>query len=461
MGKQMRTLIHGGTFVWGDSATAAGALVMDGGLIVDVLDQWDPQGTFEGDILNAAGCVVMPGLINSHTHGVTGGAFMPSGATPLQDQVWMGNLDRHLRAGTTTVLNLCGFSGMGNVADADRRHAVNVRGATTHLPHSFQAARLADGGGLPSTLSEGIWSAQSMVEAGAVAIGELGGGQTLGGGGQDLVYLPNAVERATGVRISSMHARDLKEAALGRFIDPDMFTQDAFAAVAQEAGLSGLIEFDGLRKLVIATVMPSVEPARNGIREGVVEAARLGVPAIVHSAAATRRILLEVMNETHNSLPRVMAGHVNHASYTPDEALEMAQRGHAVGWLNEVSTFDLLYRHHAVDTREHWDRLLAEPSLVDIIATDYGSEGHHDELIGAVQDIVNHGFRTLPEAVAMVTSAPAEAIPGLAPNRGRLKKGWIADIVVTSAEDFRDVKYVFIDGVCVARDGALTEGAHR
>lgn len=457
----MRTLIHGGTLVRGDSTTAMGALVLDGGVITDVLDRWDPQHTFDGETVSASGCLVMPGLVNSHAHGVTGGPFMPSGASPLEEQVWMGNLDRHLLAGTTTVLNLCGFSGMESVAEADRRHAVNVRGATTHFPESFRAARLSDGGGLPSTLSDCGWSAESMVEAGAVAIGELGGGQTLGGGGQDLVYLPDAIERSTGIRVSPVHARELKEAALGRFIDPDLFETGAFAFAAQEAGLSGRIKLADLRELVVTTVMPSVEPARNGIREGVLEAERLGVPAIVHSAAATRQILLDLMKETRNRNVRVIAGHANHASYTPDEALEMAQRGREAGWLNEVSTFDLLYRRQAVKTRDHWDRLLTEPGLVDTMATDYGSEGRHDELIGAIQDVVSHGFRTLPDAVGMATSAAAEAIPGLAPNRGRLERGRIADIVVTDADDLRDVKFVYIDGICVVRNGDITEGAHR
>ena len=44
---------------------------------------------------------------------------------------------------------------------------------------------------------------------------------------------------------------------------------------------------------------------------------------IVHSAAATRRILLDLMNETSNQNARVIAGHANHASYSPDEAVEM------------------------------------------------------------------------------------------------------------------------------------------
>ena len=39
-------------------------------------------------------------------------------------------------------------------------------------------------------------TAQQMVGAGAVVIGEVGAGMTLGGGGQDYMYIPAAVEQA-------------------------------------------------------------------------------------------------------------------------------------------------------------------------------------------------------------------------------------------------------------------------
>uniref|UniRef100_UPI0039F062E9 amidohydrolase family protein n=1 Tax=Sinomonas sp. G460-2 TaxID=3393464 RepID=UPI0039F062E9 len=206
----MSTLIHGGTLVTGSGTPAIerGALVLDGGRIADVLEYWDPERGFDGEVLDAAGHVIMPGLINCHTHGVTPGPLFPSAAEPLPDEQWLGHLDRHLLAGTTTVLSLCGFATMDHVREADARHAVHVRGATTHLPSALAAAQRADGAGL--TDRDCLISVEQMVDDGAVAIGELGGGQTLGGGGQDLVYLPAAIERQTGVRVSQAHARRLK-----------------------------------------------------------------------------------------------------------------------------------------------------------------------------------------------------------------------------------------------------------
>ncbi|MCZ9882613.1 amidohydrolase family protein [Arthrobacter sp. B2a2-09] len=462
----MSTLIHGGTVVpgTGNMVVESGAVILRHGRVADVLERWDRDQAFDGEVIDASGCVVMPGLINSHVHGVTPGPLMPSGAPALPDDEWLANLDRHLLAGTTTVLNLCGFCTMDHVREADRRHAVHVRGATTYLPEAERAARMADGRGLPA--QSGHSTVEKMLNDGAIAIGELGGGQTLGGGGQDLSYIPRAIERASGVRVHSAQARRMKEAVLGRFIDPDACDMAELGAAAAEAGLEGQIDLAELRKIIADSVLPSIEPALNGIREGVQAAARYGVPAILHSAAATARVMRELMDgtrgaKTPSAKASVIASHANHPSHTPAEALALAKLGRDHGWSAEVSVFDLLHRKQTVTTREHWDVLLKEPGLVDVLATDYGHEGHHDELISAVQDVAEHRYRSLAGAVAMATSAVTGLIPGIAPNGGRIEAGRDADVVVASAEDFRDVRFVFVGGVCVVRDGRLTPAARR
>ncbi len=457
----MSTLVRGGTVVTGDGSTVVepGAVVMRDGRVSDVLERWEFPAHFDGEVIDASGCVVMPGLINSHTHGVTPGALFPSAAPPLPEHRWMGHLDRHLLAGTTTVLNLCGFASMDDVREADRRHAVHVRGATTHLPNCLRAAEMADGKGLPP--DAGDLTVERMLEDGAIAIGELGGGQTLGGGGQDLVYIPAAIEKASGIRISNNQARRIKEAVLGRFIDVKAINLVELAEAAEEAGLAEAFTATELMKLVADTVLPSITPALDGIREGVRAAARFGVPAIVHSAAATAGVIRELMTDTRNKDVRVVAAHANHPSHTPPEALDLAKLGHDAGWAAEASVFDLLHRKHTVTTREHWDLLLQDPGLISVLATDYGHDGHHDELISAVQDVAASGHRSLAGAVAMATSAVADLIPGLASGGGRLERGRPADVVVASAGDFRDVRFVFVDGVCVVRDGQLTSEAHR
>ncbi|MBT8161912.1 MULTISPECIES: amidohydrolase family protein [Arthrobacter] len=457
----MSTLIRGGTVVpgVGDSVIEAGAVVIRHGRIAEILNRWDAGQPFDGEVIDASGCIVMPGLINSHTHGVTPGALFPSAAHALPADRWMGNLDRHLLAGTTTVLNLCGFASMDDVREADRRHAVHVKGATTHLPHCLEAASRADGQGLTSEAYE--LTVGQMLDDGAVAIGELGGGQTLGGGGQDLLYIPEAIRKASGIRISIDQARHIKEAVLGRFIDVSAFDVQALAEAAHAAGLAEAFTATQLAKLVTDSVLPSFNPAIEGIREGVRAAATFGVPAIVHSASATASVLRELMFEFEGSGTTVIAAHANHPSHTPDEARELAVLGRKTGWPAEASVFDLLHRKHTVTTREHWDLLLCEPELITVIGTDYGHDGDHDELIAAVQDIVARGHRSLAGAVAMATSGVADLIPGIAPESGRLEAGRAADVVAARADDFRDVRMVFVDGVAVVRDGKLTTAAHR
>lgn len=303
----------------------------------------------------------------------------------------MGHLDRHLLAGTTTVLSLCGFASMEDVRQADRRHAVHVRGATTHLPHCLHAAEMADGQGLTAEARE--LTVERMLDDGAVAIGELGGGQTLGGGGQDLVYIPAAIHKASGIRITIGQARRIKEAVLGRFIDAGALNVVALAEAAKAAGLAEAFTATQLAKLVTDCVMPSFVPAIEGIREGVRAGAKFGVPAIVHSASATAGVLRELMLELDGSGATVIAAHANHPSHTPDEAQQLAVLGRKMGWPAEASVFDLLHRKHTVTTREHWDLLLREPELISVIGTDYGHDGDHDELISAVQDIAATGHR--------------------------------------------------------------------
>src|SRR4029453_13333530 len=193
----MSTLIRGGTVITasGDTVIDGGAVVIRDGRIADVLHRWDADQPFDGEVIEASGCVVMPGLINIHTHGVTPGPLFPSAAPALPAERWMANLDRHLLAGTTTVLSLCGFASMDDVREADKRHAVHVRGATTHLPHCLQAAALADGQGL--TAEAGGLTIEGRLDDGAVAPGGRGGRETGGGGGAALPQPPGGKQKTS------------------------------------------------------------------------------------------------------------------------------------------------------------------------------------------------------------------------------------------------------------------------
>ncbi|MCQ0006667.1 hypothetical protein [Actinomadura madurae] len=92
--------------------------------------------------------------------------------------------------------------------------------------------------------------------------------------------------------------------------------------------------------------------------------------------------------------------------------------------------------------------------LVDTISTDYAG-GYHDPILLAISKAVEDGATTLPAAVAMAGANVADAVPGLAPNRGRIGPGAVADIVVADAERLDDVRWVLIDGRPAVADGEL------
>lgn len=407
----------------------------------------------DADIIDGEGMVVLPGLVNVHAHGVTPGPLMPSGGAPLPRERWLENLDRNLRQGTTAVLSLCGLATMDHVNIADRSHPVHVRGATTHEPNALLAAYAADGAGVDASVS--ATSVAEQLAKGAIAIGELGGGQTLAGGGQDVVYLPRAIAERHGARITADQARMMKEAVIGRGLewvddqDMDAAVRRVVAAFAP-GGIPGGLAAEELVQVVREVVVPSLRPALLGIREGLRLAAQHGVPAFVHSAAVTRGMLLELFQTPIRA--RIVACHVNHPSYLPEEAADLVLRGRSAGWVNEADVLDLLDARRMVTTREHWDAVF-ETGAIDLIATDYGPDGAHDGLLHGVRDLVARGVCSLGEAVAMVTSAPADLVPGITPTRGRLMAGGEADLVIAARDDVAMVRDVLIGGEVVVAQG--------
>ena len=77
------SVIKGGTLVTGDGKTVIkNAYVrFENDLIVDFGEGECP--TTDNDVIDAAGCAVMPGVTDHHIHGVTMGPLFPSGAKPL------------------------------------------------------------------------------------------------------------------------------------------------------------------------------------------------------------------------------------------------------------------------------------------------------------------------------------------------------------------------------------------
>lgn len=418
-------------------------VVVEGDTIREIVEPG--YGTYpSAEVVAAEGMLVIPGLINNHTHGTAYGPLFPSGHEPLPAGQVHANLDRHLLEGTTTVLCVDGFITAEAVARTGEAHPVNVKAASCNTPACLEAATITDGGGLTGV--HRAFTARQAVAEGAVALGEIGAGHTLGGGGASYLYLPREIARRTGVTVTALQANELKVAVLGRHITTSAFDRDAVEEALAGAGLAGKLSVEEAREIVSGVVLPAFDVALRGLAEAAAEARALDVPVLVHNAAASMTQVAAIARTD----VRLVAGHSNHPSFTTREAVDHAAWLKERGVVIDVSVLDT-YRGQ----RPHMVPLLHamfEAGLVDTISTDYAG-GHHDPILLAIDRLTKAGVAGLPAAIAMATSAVADTFPGLAPRRGRVVPGAVADLVVTDPAALDNVRAVMIGGKIVVREG--------
>ena len=110
----------------------------------------------------------------------------------------------------------------------------------------------------------------------------------------------------------------------------------------------------------------------------------------------------------------------------------------------EIDTFDAWGRRELQTTPDHMIAMIQE-DLVDVIATDYAA-GHWDGIWELVAGIVQVGLAPVEKAVSFATGNVAKALPRIGADRGLLKAGFAADLVVTSRRNLADIALVMIDG---------------
>ena len=419
-------------------------------LIVDLVEgRPDPSLLDNADrVIDADQKLIMPGLINGHAHGITLGPLFPSCARPLPREQVIENLNEHMLEGTTTLLNVDGFATIEEVEAINSVHPVNLKTATSHTPWNLKAAEAVDGSGLQEIHRKP--TVEEMLGMGAVAIGEIGAGHTLGGGGQDYLYIPLAVKRETGREITERQARALKRAVLGRYVDPSAYDPSKVSQVLEEIGLADCLTPERAKDIIMATVLPPVNAALEGLREAGELAEKFGVPVIVHNSAPSKRVIRDMAERGLGG--NLIAGHCNHTTFELEEAVSYARELKERDAVIDISTFGS-FRANDRDEMEMQFALLGE-GIVDTVSTDYGG-GAHDPMLFVLEQAIERGLIDLPKAISLVSSNVARAIPLLAPNRGLVARGKEADLIVVDKERISQVDTVIIGGQVAVERGQL------
>ena len=393
--------------------------------------QYIPYNAYADRVIDAKGGLVIPGLINIHSHGVSFGPFLPSAWKELSKERILFNLDTHLLQGTTTLLSEDGFALPSDVEAIDQIHPINVKGSTLHTPKNFRAAEITGGDGLDERHRK--LTAEEAVASGAVVLGEVGS--------PGAVYGTMEKSRRVGKTVSTEQARALDDAVLKG-------SEAEIRRALVEAGLEKLTTEEA-RELVRETTVTKIEACRDAIREAVSYVRKLKVPALVHTS---RETVDEVLDAAKELGPNLIVGHANY-TFTPEEAIEAAEKLRRAGAVIEIFSGDSFGARQIQTTPEVTFALLRE-GLVDIITTDYAG-GYHDPILLVLQKAIEQGLIALLQAVHLATGAPARAVPRVAPNRGFIEPGKVADLCIVEKEDISKVRHVLISGRVVVEEGRL------
>ncbi len=416
----------------GQSLSEQTSLIIEDGFITDVPSvAYIPYNAYADRVIDAQGALVIPGLINIHAHGITFGPFFPYAWKKLSETRTLNNLNTHLLQGTTTLLNNDGLALPAEVEAANKLHPINIRTCTLHTPLNLKAADVSAGDGIEQKHRE--FDAVEAVRLGAVALGEVGSPGT--------TYAAYEKGLSIGKLVPVPQARLLDLAVLSG-------NKQTVRDVLRQTGLEEL-GLEGAEELVRRTSIEPLEACRAAILDSVRQCQKLGIPVLAHAEPTTKDAILQT---AHGLGSQLIAVHVNH-NFEVDEALEVARKLKQHGARVEVITADAFGARQLDRTPEVTFALLRE-GLVDAISTDF-SGGYHDPILLVLQRAIEAEVLSLPAAVRLATSAPAALIPGLAPNRGLLKPGAVADVCIVDRDDVSRVRYVLISGRVVVEEGQL------
>jgi len=435
----VRTLIFDAVVLDGTGAPPRPecSVLIEDHLIEAVVDRHAPYYDRADVVIDARGGFVLPGVVNHHVHGLTRGPLMIVGEPPLTDARVRANLDRLLAEGVTTALNVDGFPTVEDAVAASRLHPVAVKVTTLHTPTHLE---WATSGPFPfgGVRERHRWTLEEMLAAGAPAVGEAGPG--VDAHWADYTLIPEAVA-ARGGRAGMEQARELRRAA----------------ARGDRAGVGALLPGVGLPEGDAGWLLEVHERtvawralAQRSLEEAVAAARERSVPMVLHHTPGTFDVVCEA---AAGATAPVVAGHSNFQIHEPEDAVRRAREVRRRGALVDIMSGDAFGAREFHPTPDVTFALLAA-GVVDLISTDYAG-GFWDRMLLVVERAAQAGVTTLQDGVRMLTSGPAEAIPGLAPRRGRIAPGLVADLAVTAPGQLSEVREVLVSGQRAPRPTGL------
>lgn len=446
----MRTIIYNANIITGDGKT----IIENCSLFLkeEFIDGIGrvPYPIYENAerMIDARGNFIIPGIINAHTHGSTTGPQPVGNASPGLPKLRVRqNLNQHILEGTTTVCNQDGLNTMDEVAEARSVTPMLVQTATIHTPPHIKDAEFINNGGLKE--KHKLTTVEEMIRQGALGIGEIGGwgiGRNESGGKPDvsyydLIYLPLAMRVETGVRVTPAEIRPIREALSTQ--PPDEKT--ALALMTKLGMSKGMAKM----KYMMENSDRHVELVLEGYEKAAEAAGKLKVPMFMHNSPQTKPHVLDFVKELKGLL---YALHSNFL-FKPHEAIEVARFVKKAGGWVEVCSFDFFRARRLCPSHVTTLALLAE-GLVDTIGTDYCS-GYWGSIPQVLKYAVDQNAIELPQAIALGTGNVVKAIPNVAPNRGEIAEGKIADLAILSQRDISEVRTVLIGGKVVVDEGRI------
>jgi predicted amidohydrolase len=432
----VRTLIRNATVIDGSGAPPMEGvtLAIDDHQIAGVIARPSPYYDRADEVLDARGGFVIPGVINHHVHGLTCGPLMISGEPALSDRRVRVNCDTLLSQGVTRACNVDGFCLVEEGVASSRFPGLTVRVSSLQTPAHFAWAVHGDFPLHGILARHQATTMEAELAAGSVAIGEIGPG--IDTHWADYTLLPLALEREQGISLGVGEAGGLRR-------DAESGDVEAVAACLRRLGArEGFASRFGE---IVAETVRWREQAETACREAIAAAEDFpDVPVIMHHTPGTFELAL---NAAERLGDRLIAAHSNFQIHDPEVAVDHARQLKERGARIDIMSGDAFgarefHRDFAVTSA-----LLAS-GLVDLISTDYAG-GFWDPMLLVVEKAVEAGATTLQAGVRMVTSNVAGAVPRLAPARGRLEEGMVADVVVTAPGSLRDVRALLVSGIPV------------